>query len=220
MARMNRHVVLLGDSVFDNGAYVPGDPAVSKQLRDRLGERVTMLAVDGDCVEHVAAQLDSLPAKSTHLVLSVGGNDALGSLHLMKAQVSTVGEAFAMVAADVERFRVAYDGLLEKVLAHGLPVAVCTIYDPRFAAGDTTRLGPDAPGAAMQVAAAFGLCAFNDVITRAAARTGTDVIDLRLIFDSDADYANPIEPSAVGGAKLVRVIDDWVRSPGAGMLRT
>jgi hypothetical protein len=32
------------------------------------------------------------------------------------------------------------------------------------------------------------------------------VIDLRLIFDADEDYANPIEPSAKGGAKIATAI--------------
>jgi hypothetical protein len=35
---------------------------------------------------------------------------------------------------------------------------------------------------------------------------GLPVIDLRLIFDSDADYANDIEPSVAGGAKIARAI--------------
>ena len=30
------HVVLLGDSIFDNGRYVPGEPAVIDQLRSAL----------------------------------------------------------------------------------------------------------------------------------------------------------------------------------------
>lgn len=29
------HIILLGDSIFDNGVYVPGGPDVVKQLRSR-----------------------------------------------------------------------------------------------------------------------------------------------------------------------------------------
>jgi hypothetical protein len=32
------------------------------------------------------------------------------------------------------------------------------------------------------------------------------VIDLRLMFDDDADYANDIEPSVKGGEKIARAI--------------
>jgi hypothetical protein len=32
------------------------------------------------------------------------------------------------------------------------------------------------------------------------------LIDLRLVCDEDTDFANPIEPSVHGGAKIARVI--------------
>jgi hypothetical protein len=35
---------------------------------------------------------------------------------------------------------------------------------------------------------------------------GISLIDLRLICAEDGDYANPIEPSALGGAKIARAI--------------
>jgi hypothetical protein len=37
------HVVLLGDSIFDNAAYIAGGPYVLHQVRERLGE--TMPAI-------------------------------------------------------------------------------------------------------------------------------------------------------------------------------
>lgn len=46
------------------------------------------------------------------------------------------------------------------------------------------------------------LCLFVDVITRAAFARGLPLIDLRLICDEPGDYANPIEPSVRGGAKI------------------
>jgi hypothetical protein len=47
---------------------------------------------------------------------------------------------------------------------------------------------------------------FNDVILRCAVDAGVPVVDLRRIFREPADYANPIEPSAIGGSKMVKVI--------------
>jgi hypothetical protein len=75
------HVVLLGDSIFDNAAYVRGGPDVVRQLREMLpaGWSATLLAVDGAVTRSVPAQIARLPADATHLVLSVGGNDALGA---------------------------------------------------------------------------------------------------------------------------------------------
>ena len=34
---MSQHLVLLGDSIFDNAAYVPGGPSVIEHLRRILG---------------------------------------------------------------------------------------------------------------------------------------------------------------------------------------
>jgi len=47
---------------------------------------------------------------------------------------------------------------------------------------------------------------FNDVILRVGAEFHLSIIDLRFICISPADYANPIEPSSAGGAKIARAI--------------
>jgi hypothetical protein len=43
------HIILLGDSIFDNARYVPDRPPVIEQVRRSLqsGWRATLLAVDG-----------------------------------------------------------------------------------------------------------------------------------------------------------------------------
>jgi hypothetical protein len=51
-----------------------------------------------------------------------------------------------------------------------------------------------------------GLSVFNAVILREAFARGLPVLDLRLICDRVEDYANPIEPSAKGGAKIAAAI--------------
>ncbi len=42
-----RHLTQIGDSIFDNGSYVPDEDCLEAQLRDQLGQadRVTCLAV-------------------------------------------------------------------------------------------------------------------------------------------------------------------------------
>ena len=52
-----KHVVLLGDSIFDNASYVPGQPPVIEQLRSQLPPSwaATLLAVDGDVTEDDSA---------------------------------------------------------------------------------------------------------------------------------------------------------------------
>ena len=55
------------------------------------------------------------------------------------------------------------------------------------------------------------LTVFNDVIIREAFAVGAPLLDLRLIGVADADYANPIEPSVIGGEKIARALAMLVR---------
>ena len=90
------HVVLLGDSVFDNGAYVGrGEPDVARQLHDRLpaGWGATLAAVDGAVTGDVPRQLGRVPPGATHLVVSVGGNDALRRQDVLGASARSVADA-------------------------------------------------------------------------------------------------------------------------------
>lgn len=189
------HIVLLGDSIFDNGGYVPGGPDVVQQLNDRLhqGSRASLLAVDGAVVADVARQLGQLPPDVTHLVVSAGGNDALGASGVLGEGVRSVAEAVGRLAAIGEEFARGYRAMLDGVLAQRLPTALCTIYDASYPEPER-RI----------IVTALGL--FNDVITRAAFARGLPLIDLRLICDEPGDYANPIEPSVQGGAKIATAI--------------
>jgi hypothetical protein len=97
-------------------------------------------------------------------------------------------------------FRKDYAAMLDAVLARKLPTAVCTIYEARYQ-DPTTR-----------AIAATGLSVFNDAILREAFSRGLPVIDLRLMFDNDTDYANDIEPSVKGGEKIARAIATLVET--------
>ena len=198
------HVVLLGDSIFDNGAYVPGSPDVVRQLRRELPPdwRATLLAVDGDVTAGVLRQLRSLPADATHLVVSAGGNDALQFAYLLDQQAGTVAGGLMLLGGAQQQFAAAYATMIDAVTARGLPVAVCTVYDTP----------PSEPN---QLVIRTALAIFNDCITRAAFARGVSVIDLRLICDEDADYANPIEPSVRGGAKIARAVASLVAGDGS-----
>ena len=190
------HIVLLGDSIFDNAAYVAGGPDVVRQLHEILpsGWRATLNARDGAVIADLPQQLTTLPSDATHLVVSVGGNDALGESSLLDRNVSSMAEALELITAVRERFRSAYARMLDQVSQRKLPVAVCTIYEARFPEPATRRL------------AATALTALNDAITREAFARNLDCIDLRILCDDDRDFANPIEPSVHGGAKIAKAI--------------
>lgn len=191
-----QHIVLLGDSILDNGAYVGDGPDVVSQLRERLpaGSRATLGAIDGSVASAVRTQLKSAPDDATHLVVSAGGNDALHCATILEETAGSVGEALEKLALVREQFVQDYRALLDEVQARGLPAAVCTIYDARF------------PDAQQRRIASVGLTIFNECITREASARGLALIDLRLICGTDRDLANPIEPSVVGGAKIASAI--------------
>jgi hypothetical protein len=55
------------------------------------------------------------------------------------------------------------------------------------------------------------LTIFNDVIIREAFVAGVPLIDLRLVCNEVADYANEIEPSVSGGDKITNAILQLIR---------
>jgi hypothetical protein len=192
---MPAHVVLLGDSIFDNARYVPGFPAVIEQVRRGLpaGWRASLLAVDGHVTRDVLTQLARLPGDASHLVISTGGNDALAESALLHEPVPNVGEALRLLHQAQRRFDSDYREMLGRVLELGKPTAVCTVYDA-------------IPG--LQPQARTALAAFNDVILRCAVAAHLPVIDLRLACTQPGDYSplSPIEPSVSGGAKIARLV--------------
>lgn len=198
------HVVLLGDSIFDNGAYVRGGPDVLGQLRARLPVNwdASLLAVDGDAVRDIAAQLERLPRDATHVAVSVGGNDALAASHVLAQSVASVAEAVSLLETVQQRFAAAYEAMAGRVAATGLPAALCTIYDTPPSAPDHRLIRT-------------ALALFNDVITRAAFSRGLALIDLRLLCGDDEDYANPIEPSERGGGKIADAVARFAAAEAA-----
>ncbi|HSD91723.1 MAG TPA: SGNH/GDSL hydrolase family protein [Methyloceanibacter sp.] len=191
-----KHVVLLGDSIFDNQAYVGAGPDVIEQLREALpaSSSATLAAVDGSVTADIKSQLKTIPKNATHLIVSAGGNDALHEKGLIEESARSVAEVLDKLADVREAFQASYAAMLDAVVARKLPTAVCTIYEARYQDRTTRKI------------AGAGLAVFNDTILREAFKRALPVIDLRLMFDDDADYANDIEPSVKGGAKIARAI--------------
>jgi hypothetical protein len=75
---------------------------------------------------------------------------------------------------------------------------VCTIYN-----GNLEQDLAEAAKAAVAV--------FNDKIYAAANEKNVRVIELRSICKQPEDYANPIEPSGLGGEKIARAIVDHIK---------
>ncbi len=188
------NIVLVGDSVFDNGPYVNEGEEVSQLLANILGEdMVTLLAVDGDMTTDVYKRLEAFPEDASHVFVSCGGNDALESGYVLEEPARSVNEALGKLHSIKERFRLNYSQLLKALLEKHPNLTACTIYN---------RV-PEVPDEALT---ALGL--FNEVILEEAFKRKLAVIDLRVICNEKEDYSavSPIEPSHQGGMKIVNTI--------------
>jgi hypothetical protein len=145
----------------------------------------------------VPGQIGRLPPDATHLVISAGGNDAGRREGTLGEPARSVAEGLARVAALREGFARDYRAMLRVALGHRLPVAVCTVYDPRFPEPGRRRV------------AVVALAAFNDVITREAFAHGAALLDLRLVCDRDEDFAGATGPSVQGSGKIAATIAGW-----------
>lgn len=186
------HIVLLGDSIFDNAPYVNVGEDVIHHMKRKTpsGWKVTLLAIDGSVTTDIHHQVQGLPEDSTHLFLSVGGNDALRNINYLSQRAQSVSEVMTAFSRLVRDFRANYVNAIKDLLIKQLPITVCTIYEPSFEQAE------------QQAIATTALTFWNDVIIQTAVAYKLPIIELREIFTNKPDYANPIEPSAIGADKL------------------
>lgn len=190
------HIILLGDSIFDNKSYTGSQPDVITHLRALLpaASRATLLAVDGATTRSMAGQVTRIPADATHLVVSIGGNDALGNIDLLHTPARLSSDPLGELSARLALFEENYRAAVTPVINRGVPTILCTIYNG--------ALEDPAQAARARIA----LMLFNDVILRVATEHRRAAIELRLVCDRPEDYANPIEPSGRGGLKIAKAV--------------
>ncbi len=195
------HIVLLSDSILDNAVYVNGGLDVISHLRQQIPSewKVSLRAVDGSVVENVRKQTHDLPDDATHLIVSAGGNNALLNADILQQRAASSAEVLSKLADLASTFEYHYREMLQAVLSLKKATTVCTIYYPRM------------PDPLVQKIAVAALTFFNDVIIRQAFSAGIPLIDLRLVCNESADYANEIEPSEAGGKKIARAITRLVK---------
>eukprot|EP00475_Leptophrys_vorax_P007271 TRINITY_DN14600_c0_g1_i1.p1 TRINITY_DN14600_c0_g1~~TRINITY_DN14600_c0_g1_i1.p1 ORF type:complete len:257 (+),score=60.44 TRINITY_DN14600_c0_g1_i1:27-773(+) len=218
-------VTLLGDSTIDNGTYTNGGPTVVDHVLEVVTSpewngAVTSFAVDGSLAQSVLAeQLPKCEAVHSDLIfVSVGGNDGLRKLNILKKKVGGDGcveDALEDLYRVVQEFKAAYEEMVEALVKfaasnEGAVVSLCTIYNPRVSR-DIAWLGVSTE------ATHLGVALFDDVIISTARKHGLIVVDLRALFTDPQDFANPIEPSAEGGKKMalaVEMVMEFLKSHG------
>ena len=121
-----------------------------------------------------------------------------------------IGDSFLKFYPSRQSFESDYIKMINNVLSFNLPTTLCTIYHPCYSHLEKERVSGHMEygvnSETIQKMAMTALPIFNDIIFQEAVNFNIPVIYLRLIFNDKSDYANPIEPSAIGGLKMEKVI--------------
>ena len=198
-------VNLLGDSIIDNKIYVgPHELSVTEHLHNLSDDVINSIAVDGHTTKDVIhAQLDLLPQYSTHQVLSIGGNDLLQNIYFLKNQERlTTNEVFEQAVGIMAPIKRRYQTIVEKLSLQDSNILLCTVYEGNLL-NDPLLYDIALSSKAM-------VSMLNDIVYSTANTYNAEVLELRNIFTKPKDYANPIEPSHIGGGKLGKAIQRWV----------
>ena len=211
-----KHMYLLGDSIIDNKVYVgPGEFSVLEHLESLSDLDFSQLAVDGDTtVDVLNNQLESLDKTSDFTVLSIGGNDLLEHLPLLVDSINkkTFSRNLEIMNEFIDPIKDRYEKIVEHLSKKEGKLLLCTVYngdferddgheDFMFGFGDLLKGKQEAITVIGRV--------FNDVVYSTGKKFGVEVLELREIFTESIDYANPIEPSHIGGGKLAKKILEW-----------
>ena len=200
-------VCLLGDSIIDNKVYVGRNELSVKEHLEAMSESMfNQIAVDGHTTKDVLNfQLNQLPKISTHKVLSIGGNDLLQQISFLKNKDAlTTKEVMEQAVCKLAPIKKRYRTIVEKLSQEKSKLLLCTVYEG--------NLTDDLFYRDIAFASQAMVSMLNDVIFSTAATFNVDVLELRNIFTAPEDYANPIEPSHIGGKKLASRIIEWIRS--------
>ena len=199
-------VNLLGDSIIDNKIYVgPHELSVTEHLHNLSDDVINSIAVDGHTTKDVIHnQLDLLPQYSTHQVLSIGGNDLLQNMYFLKNQERlTANEVFEQAVGIMAPIKRRYQTIVEKLSLQDSNILLCTVYEGNLL-NDPLLYDIALSSKAM-------VSMLNDIVYSTANTYNAEVLELRNIFTKPRDYANPIEPSHIGGSKFALEINDWIQ---------
>jgi len=201
------HIVLLGDSALDNGRHLnlaKGELSVEKQLLKICALPankwdMTVLAQDGALIEDVLLrQVPLIPEGATHIVLSASGNDLLSLLNHMVVANFTLRSMYSTIGAGLSEVSDSFRTLVRRICTLGCHLAICTLYRPNF------------DHFFFKSFATFSLGIHNGRIHQISVETDCSIIDCATIFDTDDDFANPLELSTRGGSKMVENIRAFV----------
>ena len=183
-------IILLGDSIFKNNAYVPYGSSVEAQLKNMAPtKKFLCLAQDNSSIMDVYKQVEKMPEEynepTTRIFLSVGGNDIL--------------ENYVYDYNDVDNIKILNASFTEykklvKVVQTKMPNANLVILDIYYP--DNNRFK-----------SFYSLISnWNNLIYEYAKINNIRVIKISTILTDARDFSFAIEPSSIGGNKIVNAL--------------
>ena len=201
---MNK-LVLLGDSTIDNKVYVePGELSVKEHLDNLVDYEVLQIALDGAITDDVINnQINLIPPDTTHILLSIGGNDLLQEIDFLYQDLKyTPKRLLETVIGLLSPVTENYETIVKQLSTNRAKLLCATVYEGNLVGSVEFDSISNSSKAMVSL--------LNDSIFRICDKHNLDTLDLRNIFVSPEDYANPIEPSHQGGLKFAKKIKEWV----------
>ncbi len=202
----------MGDSVFDNESYVSSrEKAVESVLRN-LGFDCKLYAVDGAVISDVYSQIKRLKSEGNlmdRIFLSVGGNNALGTLNLVYNNIHLSVDKLLILLND---FLFEFDDELDRLYLQfsesfqETSIYVTNIYYPCFDFQDRNQFFYLLKEGGQQNKITKLVDSINAIIQNKAKEYSFGLIDINSAFHSKIFYANEIEPSFEGSKLLANLI--------------
>lgn len=177
------HIVLLGDSIFQNKKYVPKSKSVEYLLKEKLSIPSLVLAQDNAIIYDIHNQYNTMPtdlnAKSTNLYISIGGNDLL---NLYEHNNTKDSNLFNMVW---ELYKKTILMIIDNTQCNVILTDIYFITDPNY-----SKYIPM-------------IEKWNSNLYQFANQHKLKVFKISKILTQPKDFTNSIEPSVIGGKKMV-----------------
>lgn len=181
----NKHIVLIGDSILNNSAYVAKNKSVPELLKSKM-KNVTNVAQDGATVADLYTQLDKVPldlnSPDTSVFISAGGNDILNKkIKLNDAKLTKLVDKYM---AFLKALRVKLGSAKIHVVNLYLPS------NPRYESYKQT------------------VDKWNTSLNERSNTVGElyNVVDIHSKLNSAGDFVYDIEPSETGSVKIADAI--------------
>jgi hypothetical protein len=177
-------VVLIGDSMLNNSAYVSANQSVPDLLSKKLvGNTVYNFAKDGATINDCYAQLDKISTElnnsRTSIVVSCGGNNILGSRSLKPADMNNLFNEYSELLKSI------------KTRVPNASLYVLNLYTPTNSHYVSYHKAIDQ---------------WNQLLEDNKSSLKYKIINTSSLLVTDEDFTYNIEPSEKGGKKIVEAI--------------